>query len=199
VSNAGQQQGQQQAQQQSQTATGGNSQGGSASIVQKTERQAPAIGFGGFIVPTFGCGGSLQAGASAPVGGIAFGKSTKDKECNSVRLANEFIAMGNFEAAAKVLCATKSAREAKLTIEDCRMVTKPSKPEPMPMPVVVPAPREIIVPAPQVTITVNPIAPPEYRTEMTIRAPKPAKTAKRLPKGCHYEPSKIVTRKLVCE
>jgi hypothetical protein len=54
------------------------------------------------------------------VGGLSFGKSTVDKECRSIVLANEFIAMGNYDTAAKVLCSTKSVKAAGLTIDDCR-------------------------------------------------------------------------------
>lgn len=61
-------------------------------------------------------------------------------------LANEFIGMGNFEAAAKVLCSTKSAHEAHLTIDDCRLVVKPVPPQ-----VVIAAPVQVPT-VPQVTI-----------------------------------------------
>jgi hypothetical protein len=159
------------------SATGGNATGGNVSIVDKYERQAPSIGLGGFIVPTFGCGGSVQAGASAPIGSLMFGKSTQDKECNFVRLANEFIAMGNFEAAAKMLCATKSAKEAKLTLDDCRLTVKPVPAPALPIPDVhdmsnFPEP----VPAPAITVNipltvVNPA--PELKTAPVVHKAQP--------------------------
>ncbi len=195
------------------SATGGNAtasngpQSNSQTVNQNQERQAPALS-GGFIVPTASCLGSAQGGVSAPMGGVTFGKSTKDKECNFVRLANEFIAMGNFNAAAKMLCATKSAKEAKLTLDDCLLTVKPT-PAPVSQNVStsqqVPTVREtqtIVVP-----VTVQPVvtvlSPPEYKTSIDVYPPKPVvkkkPVVKRPPAGCHYEPSKIVTRKLVCE
>jgi hypothetical protein len=100
-----------------------------------------------------------------------FGKTTKDKECNYVRLANEFIAMGNFEAAAKMLCATKSAKEAGLTIEDCRLTVKP-----VPIAqVVAPAP-QVVAPSVVVPVTINPVLPVLHE-EITVYAPKPVSPA----------------------
>ena len=104
VASASSNQSQSQTQSTSSSATGGNAtasngpQSNSQTVNQNQERQAPALS-GGFIVPTASCLGSAQGGVSAPMGGVMFGKSTKDKECNFVRLANEFIAMGNFNAA----------------------------------------------------------------------------------------------------
>ena len=65
----------------------------------------------------------MSAGASGPVGGLSFGSSKVDKECRSMALANEFIGMGNYEAAAKVLCSLKSAKAAGLTMDDCHTFT----------------------------------------------------------------------------
>ena len=128
---------QQQKQNQSQTATGGNAtsnaQGGNAAsnasaanngnnsnnTVENQVRQAPGAE-APLILPTASCLGGISTGGSSPVGGLSFGKSTVDKECRSIVLANEFIAMGNYDTAAKVLCSTKSAKAAGLTIDDCR-------------------------------------------------------------------------------
>ena len=217
VASASSNQSQSQTQSTASSATGGNAtasngpQSNSQTVNQNQERQAPALS-GGFIVPTASCLGSAQGGVSAPMGGVMFGKSTKDKECNFVRLANEFIAMGNFNAAAKMLCATKSAKEAKLTLDDCLLTVKPV-PTPAPAPVSqnvstsqqVPTVREtqtIVVP-----VTVQPVvtvlSPPEYKTSIDVYPPKPVAKkkpcVKKPPVGCHYEPSKVVARKLVCE
>ncbi len=204
TSTASSNQSQSQMQSTASNATGGNSSssanGGAASVNENTQRQAPSVS-GGFIVPTASCLGAAQGGVSAPMGSVMFGKSTKDKECNFVRLANEFIAMGNFNAAAKMLCATKTAKEAKLTLDDCLLTVKPAPVVSTVVPV--PSAPVIIVPVTvQPTVTVLP-APPEYKTRIDVYPPKPVAKkkpcVKKPPVGCHYEPSKVVARKLVCE
>ncbi len=204
TSTASSNQSQSQMQSTASNATGGNSassaNGGAASVNENTQRQAPSVS-GGFIVPTASCLGAAQGGVSAPMGSVMFGKSTKDKECNFVRLANEFIALGNFNAAAKMLCATKTAKEAKLTLDDCLLTVKPAPVVSTVVPV--PSAPVIIVPVTvQPTVTVLP-TPPEYKTRIDVYSPKPVAKkkpcVKKPPVGCHYEPSKVVARKLVCE
>jgi hypothetical protein len=108
------------------SASNGNQSNSQTSVTNQNQvRQAPALN-GGFIVPTGSCLGAVQGGVSAPVGGFTFGKSSKDKECNFVRLANEFIAIGKFDTAAKVLCASKTAQEAHLTADDCLALVTPA-------------------------------------------------------------------------
>jgi len=84
------------------------------------------------------CLGGFSAGASAPVGGISFGGTKADKVCQSINLAEVFLSQGNFQAAAKVLCNIKPAKEAHLTLEDCAAFarTLPQPPVPAPAPVV---------------------------------------------------------------
>ena len=189
TASSNQTQGQQQGQ--TQTATGGNAsasnggQSNSQAVNQNQVRQAPAIS-GGLILPTANCLGSVTGGASAPVGGVMFGGSKVDKECRMQALANEFIGMGNYEAAAKVLCATKSAKEAKLTMDDCRLVAKP---ESTPAPVVESVP-QVVVPSVTVPVTiVNPAPAPIKVIESPVVADekKPIvkkRAARRLPPGC---------------
>lgn len=165
----------------SSTANGGNasaSNGGQSnsqtSVTNQNQvRQAPTVE-APVILPTANCLGGMSAGASGPGGGLSFGSSKVDKECRSIALANEFLGMGNYETAAKVLCSTKSAKAAGLTMDDCRHQV------PAPVVQVIPAPivevavvREVpVLPA----VTPLPPAPLVVAKKRVVRKRKPCIT-----------------------
>jgi hypothetical protein len=62
---------------------------------------------------------SSSGGASAPFGGISFGGSTLDKQCDMRETARAFALLGSRYAAAKILCNTDAAKKAHLSIEEC--------------------------------------------------------------------------------
>ena len=150
-------------------------------------------------MPTASCLGAVQGGASAPVGSIMFGKSTKDKECSLIRLANEFIGMGNFDAAAKVLCATKSAKEAKLTIDECRLTVKPQSVvsqninTSQQVPMIRDTQTTVVVP-----VTVQPVLP-VLHTEITVYAPKPVVKKPVQKTDCHIVHKTVDVTQRVCK
>ena len=147
-----------QTQSQTQSAQGGNAQasssnnGSNVAVTESTPRQAPPA----YAPPVFPgtCLGGFSAGASAPVGGLSFGGTKRDKNCEQMQAAAMFISQGNLEAAARILCRTWAAKDAKLTLTDCRIAAKAL---PLPLaPIVVPVPAQTTVnvaqPAPQVVI-----------------------------------------------
>jgi hypothetical protein len=113
-------------------------------------------------------GGAAQ---SIP-GGISFGGSRTDKGCDSRATAQQFaLLLGNRLAAAKILCTTKAAKRAHLTMEDCLAIPAPVPFTSTTVPIVsTPAPQPI-----QVTVNV-PESKLVYLTapqEITVVAPKP--------------------------
>jgi len=159
---------QHQSQTQSQTANGGNAnaEGGNASnggnsITNETSipRQAPPA-YAPTIVPS-NCQGSLTGGASSPVGGISIGGSRADKNCQFMAVASAFAALRNFKAAARVLCETKAAKAAKLSLDDCLLMeaqieaTAKVEEKPAPAPVVI-HDEPLLIP-PQVIVVEPPV------------------------------------------
>lgn len=162
---ANQHQGQQQSQSNTSTNTNSNSNqsaGGSVSNVGNSvtdiPRQAPPA-LGPTIFPS-GCNGSLSGGASAPIGGISIGGTKQDHHCQQMQTAAMFISQGNIEAAARILCRTWAARDAKLSLEDCKLIARaPLPPPPVELPRPEPARTEIQnnIPAPQIILLEQPI------------------------------------------
>lgn len=108
------------------------------------------------------------------MGGLSFGSSKVDKECRSMALANEFIGMGNYEAAAKVLCSLKSAKAAGLTMDDCRHQMPKPVAQAIPAPVV-----EVVVVRDLPTlpeVIVAPPAPPVVAKKRVVHKRKPCPT-----------------------
>jgi len=94
--------------------------------------QTPAT----FVPPQFSTAPCQQAGGAGGAGGVfSFGisGSRTNRECEKRATAQDFAAIGNSEAAAKILCKTKAAKAAGLTMEDCMKITQ--KPEPAQPPV----------------------------------------------------------------
>jgi len=95
--------------------------------------QTPAT----FVPPQFSTAPCQQAGGAGGAGGVfSFGisGSRTNRECEKRATAQDFAAIGNSEAAAKILCRTKAAKAAGLTMQDCLKITqKPETPQP-PMP-----------------------------------------------------------------
>lgn len=89
--------------------------------------QTPAT----FVPPQFSTAPCQQAGGAGGAGGVfSFGisGSRTNRECEKRATAQDFAAIGNPEAAAKILCKTKAAKAAGLTMDDCLKITQ--KPEP---------------------------------------------------------------------
>jgi hypothetical protein len=183
---------QKQKQQQSQIATGGNatstatSTGGNAvgngdnSNDSITNIAAPKIPVASAITPPImptvpcfkGYGGSAQTMAF----GGSFGGGKVDHECEARELARSFSGPQT-AASCKILLNTKDARAAGVTMEDClRPVPVQVIAAVPPQAVPVPPPVVIVVPAPVVNIASPALpSPPQYRTEITVTAPKPVK------------------------
>ena len=193
---------------QSQSATGGNS-----AVTNNTKVAASAIAPP--VLPTVPCfkgaGGAVQVGM---VGG-AFGGGKVDQGCDDRELARAFSGPQTI-ASCKILINTKKAKKAHITMEDCLDAQPVPAQVNSAVPVQVnPAVPVQVNPAPVsrevqtivVPVTVQPVvtvlAPPEYKTSIDVYPPKPVvkkkSAVKQPPAGCHYEPAKVVTRKLVCE
>jgi len=148
------------------------SAGGSVSDVgnnvTNVPRNAP-MAYAPTIFPS-GCNGSLSGGASAPFGGISIGGTKQDHHCQQMQTAAMFLSQGNLEAATRILCRTWAARDAKLTLDQCRLIAKAQLPVVTPVAAPVPQP-VIVVPAPESHTEV--ILMPYPREEITVTAPKP--------------------------
>ena len=169
-------QGQKQSQSQSNSSTNANqSAGGSVENVGNeqtiVQRSAPPA-LGPTIFPS-GCNGSISGGASAPFGGISIGGTKQDHHCQQMQTAAMFLSQGNLEAATRILCRTWAARDAKLTLDECRLIAKAQLPVPVVVPSI-PVAVPVINPAPiQVTVNVPPTpAPIIIHETMTVVGPK---------------------------
>jgi hypothetical protein len=147
--------------------------------------------------PTAPCLAPFGGAAQSIPGGISFGGAKVDQGCDSRATAQQFaLLLNNRVAAAKILCTTKAARRAHLTMEDCLAST------PAPVAVVTPvvAAPSVAQPAPiQVTVNVPPapaaqlvyLTPPQVAP---VVAPKPLgdvkpRSAKHIAKPCKVTPA----------
>jgi len=185
-------QGQKQSQSQSNSSTNANqSAGGSVENVGNeqtiVQRSAP-IAYAPTIFPS-GCNGSISGGASAPFGGISIGGTKQDHHCQAMQTAAMFLSQGNLEAATRILCRTWAARDAKLTLDECRLIAKAQLPVPVVVPSI-PVAVPVINPAPiQVTVNVPPTpAPIIIHETMTVVGPKLSAKRKAVHKPCPVTP-----------
>src|SRR5208282_141955 len=128
-----QSQGQKQSQTQANSSVNSNqSAGGSVSDTGNSstvvQRSAP-MAYAPTIFPS-GCNGSISGGASAPFGGISIGGTKQDHHCQAMQTSAMFLSQGNLEAATRILCRTWAARDAKLTLDQCRLIAKAQEPVP---------------------------------------------------------------------
>ena len=169
-----QSQGQKQSQTQANSSVNSNqSAGGSVSDVGNSstvvQRSAP-MAYAPTIFPS-GCNGSISGGASAPFGGISIGGTKQDHHCQAMQTAAMFLSQGNLEAATRILCRTWAARDAKLTLDECRLIAKAQVPVVVVPIVSTPAPAPIKV---EITNNIPPApAPIILHEEMTVTAPRP--------------------------
>ena len=177
-----------QKQSQSNSSTNANqSAGGSVENVGNeqtiVQRSAP-IAYAPTIFPS-GCNGSISGGASAPFGGISIGGTKQDHHCQQMQTAAMFLSQGNLEAATRILCRTWAARDAKLTLDECRLIAKAQLPVPVVVPSI-PVAVPVINPAPiQVTVNVPPTpAPIIIHETMTVVGPKLSAKRKAVHKPC---------------
>jgi len=188
-----QSQGQKQSQTQANSSVNSNqSAGGSVSDTGNSstvvQRSAP-MAYAPTIFPS-GCNGSISGGASAPFGGISIGGTKQDHHCQQMQTAAMFLSQGNLEAATRILCRTWAARDAKLTLDECRLIAKAQVPVPVVRTVVpvVSAP----IPAPvtvQITNNIPPApAPIILHEEMTITAPRPQAKKRVVHRPCSVTP-----------
>jgi len=163
-----------QKQSQSNSSTNANqSAGGSVENVGNeqtiVQRSAP-MAYAPTIFPS-GCNGSISGGASAPFGGISIGGTKQDHHCQAMQTAAMFLSQGNLEAATRILCRTWAARDAKLTLDECRLIAKAQVPVVVVPIVSTPAPAPIKV---EITNNIPPApAPIILHEEMTVTAPRP--------------------------
>ena len=186
-------QGQKQSQSQSNSSTNANqSAGGSVENVGNeqtiVQRSAPPA-LGPTIFPS-GCNGSISGGASAPFGGISIGGTKQDHHCQQMQTAAMFLSQGNLEAATRILCRTWAARDAKLTLDQCRLIAKAQEPVPVVRTIVpivsTPAPAPIEV---EITNNIPPApAPIILHEEMTVTAPRPQVKKRVVHKPCSVTP-----------
>ena len=180
-----------QTQSQSNASTNNNqSTGGSVSDVGNSstvvQRSAP-MAYAPTIFPS-GCNGSISGGASAPLGGISLGGTKQDHHCQQMQTAAMFLSQGNLEAATLILCRTWAARDAKLTLDQCRLIAKAQSPVPVVSTVVpvvsTPAPVKVeiinnIPPAPTPIIihesidVIGPKLPPLHAKKRIVHRPCP--------------------------
>ena len=174
-----------QKQSQSNSSTNANqSAGGSVENVGNeqtiVQRSAPPA-LGPTIFPS-GCNGSISGGASAPFGGISIGGTKQDHHCQAMQTAAMFLSQGNLEAATRILCRTWAARDAKLTLDECRLIAKAQVPVVVVPIVSTPAPAPIKV---EITNNIPPApAPIILHEEMTVTAPRPQAKKRATHKPC---------------
>lgn len=144
---------------QSTATSNGDNSNNSTEVTNIKPASAGAFAPVGFA--TAPCLATLGGGAQTISGGISFGSSHTDKGCDSRATAQQFaLLLNNRVAAAKILCTTKAAKRAHLTLEDC-LASVPN-PEPVRPVVVAPAPA--------------PLQPPEEKTVVTVYVPQPQPT-----------------------
>ena len=146
-------------------------------------------------LPSAPCVKSFGGGVQTMAIGGSFGGGKIDQGCDARELARSFSLTGSRIAACKVLVSTKQAKKAGVTFDDCMG------------PVVIAAPlapvviREALTTAPVapiVNITVMPApvmvlpAPPQYRTAVTVTAPK-KRVIRHLPPQCQNVVQKACT------
>jgi hypothetical protein len=122
-----------------------NAQSTSVSSTYNQVRQAPAV-IAPDAYPSAPCRVSGSIGASAPIGGISLGGSKLDDQCDKRETARSFALINNREAAARILCSTKAAKEAGLTLADC-LASTPAAPAAT-VPAVASAPTAALTAAP---------------------------------------------------
>lgn len=104
------------------------------------------------LIPTAPCLGTIGGAGQTIAGGLSFGATKVDKGCDSRQAALLFaVSLHNSDAAARIMCATRAAKSAKLTLAQC-------------LASFVPVPVQVIAPAPAVAVT--PIA-------VTVNIPEP--------------------------
>lgn len=167
--NASQKQGQNQSQSNSSTNNNASeaTNNGNNSSYNNVEnfRVAAASAIAPANLSTAPCLASFGGAAQAIPGGVSFGGSRVDKGCDDRQTALLLIALHNPMAAAKVICSTKSAKRAKLTMDECMAFAVP------PAPVVV-APAPIVTPAPAVAKATVEIVYTPIPQEVTVTATK---------------------------
>jgi hypothetical protein len=140
-------------------------------------KPAAATAFAPVGFATAPCLAAFGAGAQTVPGGISFGGSRTDKGCDSRATAQQFaLLLNNRTAAAKILCTTKAAKRAHLTMEDCLASVTPPPPPIVTVPTPTPVPA--VQPAPQITVNVPPSTTEVYyipipHETITVTAPKP--------------------------
>jgi hypothetical protein len=180
-SSAKQNQGQVQGQQQSQSANNdGNKQ--ATTINQNQVRQAPTA-YAPDAFPSAPCRVSGSAGVSAPIGGISFGGSKLDTECDKRETARAFALIGQTDSACQILLTTRAAKAAGITScvrPEPVVVAAPVVSEVPPTPVAAPeapAPPAIVVIPVTVTLQNPPVALPVLAQSPRKRVHKKAKVA----------------------
>lgn len=171
------------------TATGnGDNSDNSTSITNIKPASATAFAPVGFA--TAPCLAAFGGGAQSIPGGISFGGSRTDKGCDSRATAQQFaLLLNNRVAAAKILCTTKAAKRAHLTMEDCLASVAPVPSPVMVVPPVSPPP--VAAPAPSITVNF-PVYQFPQDTAVAKAPPVVIKkpiTKKRVGKPCIVPPS----------
>ena len=197
---------QQQQQGQTQTATGGNASSTSSASGGNANASAQNNGNGsnntttnvaaakipvatavtGPIMPSAPCIKGFGGGVQFPMIGASASGGKIDQGCDDRELARSFSGPQTI-ASCKILVNSKKAKKAGITLADCLGVSQSVTTSQQVTTLEPPAPVVVVVPAPLVTITPVVTVVPEYKTEMTVYAPKPVakkKHVNHLPPGC---------------
>ena len=157
----------------SNNATGsGNSTTISSNEQVNVPRQTP-MAYSPDVLSTSPCTKGFSGGAAFPMGAGSLGVSKVDKGCDSRQTAVIFHGLGNDQAAAKILCSTDAAKRAKLTLNECLAIIRPSVPV-----IVAPAPAPAPVPAPPIIVTM----PAPVVIQQTVPAPPAPKLTRKATK-----------------
>jgi hypothetical protein len=79
------------------------------------------------LIPTAPCLGSIGGAAQSIPGGLSFGATRVDKGCDSRQAALLFaVSLHNPDAAARIMCSTRAAKAAKLTLAQCLASVSPA-------------------------------------------------------------------------
>lgn len=194
---ANQSQKQKQKQTQSQVATGGQASststaaGGNAIATgngnnsNDTTVEAPKIPVSTAItppiMPTVPCFKGFGGAAQTPLVGGSFGGGKVDPGCDDRELARSFSGPQTI-ASCKILVATKKAKKAGVTLDDC-LNRVPRVSVVIPMPGIPDVHDMSRFPEPPSA----PLLAPAYRTQVTVVAPKPKKSVVHLPPNCQNE------------
>jgi hypothetical protein len=164
-STQGQKQGQGQTQSSSSNNSGGNSSNSYSSNTQVDASKIPVnTAFAPTTIPTVSCFKGFGAGVQTMPVGASFGGGKIDPNCRALQTT---LHAPNRVTFCKLFINLQDSKAAHITMEDC-MASEPKEEVVAPPPAPAPQPINIYTSPVAETPAPAPVAPPEYKTEMTV-------------------------------